>query len=136
MIYDIRHVTDYVYETPVSSAKLALRLTPRDGHGQHCQTHALHITPQPSALSTERDFFGNEVTIATIDHPMSDLTVEMRARVEVSRPASLAAGMSPVWDDIRNPRLVMRPALRAEHRYVGEPLIRQSATRTLPGARR
>ena len=34
MIYDIRHVTTYEYENPVSFAGCTLRLEPRSGDGQ------------------------------------------------------------------------------------------------------
>ena len=34
MIYDIRHVTTYAYESPVSYARCTLRLEPLSGHGQ------------------------------------------------------------------------------------------------------
>lgn len=97
MIYDIRHVTKYSYEARVSSAKLALRLTPFDGVGQRCLRHALTIRPQPRQLVRERDFFGNDVTIALIDTSLIDLEVEATARVEVSRPVALLAGASPDW---------------------------------------
>lgn len=97
MIYDIRHVTKYSYEARVSSAKLALRLTPSDGVGQRCLRHALTIRPKPRQLIHERDFFGNDVTIALIDTGLVDLEVEATARVEVSRPVALLAGASPEW---------------------------------------
>lgn len=97
MIYDIRHVTKYSYEARVSSAKLALRLTPCDGVGQRCLRHTLTIRPQPRQLVRERDFFGNDVTIALIDTSLIDLEVEATVRVEVSRPVALLAGASPDW---------------------------------------
>ena len=34
MIYDIRHVTTYRYDAPVSSARCTLRLLPSDDEGQ------------------------------------------------------------------------------------------------------
>jgi transglutaminase-like putative cysteine protease len=97
VIYDIRHVTKYSYESRVASAKLALRLTPADGMGQRCLRHALTIRPLPRQLIRERDFFGNDVTVALIDTGLIDLEVEATARVDVSRPAVLLAGASPDW---------------------------------------
>ena len=45
MIYDIRHVTTYEYETPVSFARCTLRLEPRSGGGQKLISHLslIHI---------------------------------------------------------------------------------------------
>lgn len=100
MIYDIRHVTKYSYEVQVSSAKLALRLTPADGSGQRLIRHELKVRPQPRQLIRERDFFGNDVTVALIDTSLSDLEVEAIARVEVARPVGLLAGASPDWRSV------------------------------------
>ena len=45
MIYDIRHVTSYSYETQVSFARCSLRLEPRSGDGQQLVSHAVEIEP-------------------------------------------------------------------------------------------
>ncbi len=100
MIYDVRHVTRYSYEMRVASSKLALRLMPRDGGGQQCIEHALLIEPQPRAISTERDFFGNHVTIASIDTGLLDLSIDARSRVKVDRPEGPASGKSPDWQAV------------------------------------
>ena len=86
VIYDIRHVTTYSYETPVASSTLTLRVTPRDDGGQHCLAHAVLISPEPRSVIVEHDFFGNTVSIALIETSLVDLSIEARARVDVSRP--------------------------------------------------
>jgi transglutaminase-like putative cysteine protease len=100
VIYDIRHVTRYAYEFPVSSATLSLRVTPRSDVGQRCLDHALIIEPRPTTLRVERDFFGNSVTTATIETGLTSLKVEARARVDVSWSLVAAAGASPDWTAI------------------------------------
>lgn len=100
MIYDIRHQTNYAYEFPVSSATLSLRVTPRSGAGQHCLDHTLIIEPQPSSLTVERDFFGNAVTMATIETGLVALKVETRARVDVARAAIASSIASPDWEQV------------------------------------
>jgi transglutaminase-like putative cysteine protease len=100
VIYDIRHITRYAYEFPVSSATLSLRVTPRSGPGQRCLEHSLIIAPQPKTRRVETDFFGNSVTTATIETGLTSLTVEARARVEISRKAAAPAGASPDWQEI------------------------------------
>jgi transglutaminase-like putative cysteine protease len=100
VIYDIRHVTSYAYEFPVSSATLSLRVTPRSGFGQRCLDHALIIEPQPKTLRVEEDFFGNSVTMATIETGLMALKVEARARVDVARPVIAQDGASPDWKEI------------------------------------
>jgi transglutaminase-like putative cysteine protease len=100
VIYDIRHVTSYDYEFPVSSATLALRVTPRSDIGQRCLDHTLIIEPPPKTLRVEQDFFGNEVTMATIDTGLTALKVEARARVDIARPLVAPAGTSPDWKQV------------------------------------
>ena len=97
MIYDIRHVTRYLYEAQVSSSKLALRLTPADRFGQRRISSSLIIRPAPRHLIRQTDFYGNDVTTALIDTPLVDLEVTALARVEVTRPAGLLDNASPDW---------------------------------------
>jgi transglutaminase-like putative cysteine protease len=113
VIYDIRHVTNYAYEFPVSSATLSLRVTPRSDLGQRCLDHALIIEPQPKTLRVERDFFGNSVTMATIETGLTSLKIEARARVDISRPQVAPYGTSPDWKAIAQAALD-RPGLGAD----------------------
>lgn len=112
MIYDIRHVTRYLYEAQVSSAKLALRLTPADGAGQRRISHSLVIRPTPRRVDPQRDFFGNDVTIVLIDTALVELEVTALARVEVMRPAGLLANASPDWQLV-TARAITEPSLDA-----------------------
>ena len=43
MIYDIRHVTTYAYESAVSFARCTLRLEPSSGDGQMLVSHTVDI---------------------------------------------------------------------------------------------
>ena len=58
MIYDIRHVTTYSYESPVSFARCTLRLEPVSGDGQKLVTHSVEIRPRPAERTSRHDFFG------------------------------------------------------------------------------
>ena len=58
MIYDIRHVTTYSYESPVSYARCTLRLEPFSGYGQQLVSHHVEIRPRPAERTMRRDFFG------------------------------------------------------------------------------
>jgi transglutaminase-like putative cysteine protease len=129
VIYDIRHVTSYAYEFPVSSATLSLRVTPRSNTGQRCLDHALIIEPQPKTLRVEQDFFGNSVTTATIDTGLMSLKIEARARVDISRPPVAANGASPDWKAIAQAALD-QPGLGADapaHFMFASPRIALSA---------
>lgn len=87
MIYRIRHLTAYSYDTPVASATLALRVTPRDSAMQRTITHNLDVMPTPASVVFERDFFGNAVNVVTIEESHTELAISATAEVDVSYPA-------------------------------------------------
>ena len=100
MLYEIRHITTYHYETAAASARCALRLTPRVDKEQALLDHGLEITPY--AQTSERvDFFGNRVVAARVEQPLRRLRVAALARVRVERAAQPAAALTPVWEDVR-----------------------------------
>jgi transglutaminase-like putative cysteine protease len=57
VIYDIRHLTTYSYESPVSFARCSLRLVPCRGDGQQVLSHGVDIKPRPADRATRIDFF-------------------------------------------------------------------------------
>ena len=93
MIYDIRHVTTYEYETPVSFARCTLRLEPRSGNGQELISHQVEIRPRPSERNVRRDFFGTLTESIVIEAAHRNLRIDSRSRVSVERkpPARDAA---------------------------------------------
>lgn len=86
MIYRIRHLTAYSYDTPVASATLALRVTPRDSAAQRTIAHNLEVSPVPASVVFERDFYGNAVNVVTIEELHTELAINATAEVEVSYP--------------------------------------------------
>ena len=54
MIYDIRHVTSYSYESHVSFARCSLRLEPKSGDGQELISHSVDIRPRPVERTARR----------------------------------------------------------------------------------
>ena len=87
MIYDIRHVTTYAYESPVSFARCSLRLEPRCGDGQQLVSHGVEIRPRPADRSSRRDFFGTLTENVVIETAHRHLRIDSRSRVTVSRKA-------------------------------------------------
>lgn len=102
MIYDIRHVTTYSYESPVSFARCALRLEPRSGDGQHLVSHTVDIRPRPAERTVRRDFFGTHTESVLIETPHRNLRIDSRSRVSVSRQAPGRAAPSPPWESVRD----------------------------------
>lgn len=101
MIYDIRHITTYRYQTPVAFTRCTLRLFPRAGRGQVVQSARIDVTPSPTLNTTRTDFFGNQVSSITIEAPHKDLEITVRARVEVDRQAPPHAALTPGWEQVK-----------------------------------
>lgn len=109
MIYEIRHITTYKYDSPVAAAACSLRLLPRSDDGQQTLDSGLEITPRPADASERRDFFGNRVTAVRIDTPHRELRIAALSRVSVRRPSTPAPGLTPAWEAIR----AAAPAVRS-----------------------
>jgi len=101
VIYDIRHVTTYSYEAPVSFARCTLRLVPSHGDGQQLLSHSVEIRPRPADRAVRLDFFGIETESVLIDAAHRSLRIDSRSRVAVSRQAPGRAGESPAWEEVR-----------------------------------
>lgn len=102
MIYDIRHVTSYSYESSVSVARCSLRLEPRSGDGQELISHAVEIRPRPADRTVRHDFFGTHTESVLIETPHRNLRIDSRSRVSVFRRAPERAATSPAWESIRD----------------------------------
>ena len=102
MIYDIRHVTTYGYESPVSFARCSLRLEPRSGDGQELVSHSVEIRPRPADRTSRRDFFGTLTESIVIETTHRHLRIDARSRVSVSRKAPGRTAPSPAWESVRD----------------------------------
>jgi transglutaminase-like putative cysteine protease len=102
VIYDIRHVTTYAYESPVSFARCTLRLEPHSGDGQQLVSHAVEIRPRPVERASRRDFFGTCTESIVIEAQHRNLRIDSRSRVSVARHAPTRSAPSPDWETIRD----------------------------------
>ena len=102
MIYDIRHVTTYSYESPVSFARCSLRLEPRSGDGQQLVSHGVDIRPPPADRTIRHDFFGTHTESVLIETAHRHLRIDSRSRVSVSRRAPARTAPSPAWESVRD----------------------------------
>jgi transglutaminase-like putative cysteine protease len=102
VIYDIRHVTTYSYESPVSFARCSLRLEPRSGGGQQLVSHTVDIRPRPTNRTIRHDFFGTPTESVLIETPHRSLRIDSRSRVSVFRRASDRVTPGPPWESVRD----------------------------------
>jgi transglutaminase-like putative cysteine protease len=99
VIYDIRHVTTYSYDTTVAYSLCALRLRPTSRAGQRVIDVRIDIDPPPARRSQRQCFFGNSFEIVHIESEHRELSVTARARIAVSRP--VAPLTTPDWEEVR-----------------------------------
>jgi len=102
VIYEIKHVTSYSYESPVSFARCSLRLEPKDGDGQELISHSVDIRPRPAERTVRRDFYGTLTENVLIEVAHRNLRIDSRSRVVVSRTAPDRAAPSPSWESVRD----------------------------------
>jgi transglutaminase-like putative cysteine protease len=102
VIYDIRHVTTYAYESPVSFARCSLRLEPRSGDGQQLVSHSVDIRPKPAERTVRHDFFGTQTESVLIETPHRHLRIDSRSRISVSRRAPERTAPSLEWEGVRD----------------------------------
>jgi transglutaminase-like putative cysteine protease len=102
VIYDIRHLTTYAYEFPVSFARCSLRLEPRSGDGQELISHSVEIRPKPAERTARRDFFGTHTESVVFEASHRHLRIDSRSRVSVARTAPGRSAPSPAWESVRD----------------------------------
>jgi transglutaminase-like putative cysteine protease len=102
VIYDIRHVTSYGYESPVNFARCSLRLEPLSGGGQELLSHTVEIRPRPVDRTLRRDFFGTLTENILIEKPHRNLRIDSRSRVSVARSAPGRNAQSRPWESVRD----------------------------------
>ena len=80
-IVDIKHVTTYRYNRPVSFGKHRMMLLPREDGDQKVLAYKLEIAPKPVRLNWSRDIFGNHVSTAEFDDRADELTFVSKVRL-------------------------------------------------------
>lgn len=126
MIYDIRHVTTYSYESPVSFARCTLRLQPKTGDGQRLISHSVDVKPLPVERSSRMDFFGIFTEGVVIETAHRSLRIDSRSRVDVNRIALPRDLASPNWEQVRE------SAFRADSLTAASPVTYLFASPLVP----
>ena len=101
MTYRVMHTTTYFYGKLVSLCHNLVHLTPRSGGRQTCRRNELEVTPAPTLVREQVDYFGNRMTYFTVEEPHDRLTVRATSAVEVTPSAPPAAVATPPWESVR-----------------------------------
>jgi transglutaminase-like putative cysteine protease len=102
MQFNIRHVTRFIYESPISESVMEARVQPRSEGKQRCLQFALSTTPS-SRVRMYQDHDGNVVHHFNIPGRISRLSIVAEALVE-SRPLPPLPDALPdaAWLEIDN----------------------------------
>lgn len=100
MIYRVRHVTRYDYQTPVNLGAHLAHLRPRALGFQRILRAGVHAAPAVSWRRDGRDHFGNEVTWLFLDVPHAAFQVIADAVVDVGFPAPPDPAATPPWETV------------------------------------
>lgn len=74
----MQHQTNYHYVAEVLQSKNAARLLPSEFPEQRIVHHELKLTPQPTEMHHHPDYFGNPLSLFSIDSPHQELQVELK----------------------------------------------------------
>lgn len=100
MIYRVTHCTTYTYPNPVAKSVNEARLTPRQLPWQFLRSSSIDVIPEPAAVASRTDYFGNRVTTLSVFEPHDRLIVRASSIVEVT-PRQEELGLSPSWEEAR-----------------------------------
>jgi transglutaminase-like putative cysteine protease len=99
--YEIKHITEFAYNEPVTVCHNKANLTPPDLPTQHCEMCRIEIRPTPAVMLQRRDYYGNITTFFTMQEPHRKLTVSCASIVEVRERSPVDAEATPPWETVR-----------------------------------
>lgn len=100
MIYHVRHLTRYLYGSPVDLAAHIVHVTPRDLPGQVVRWTRLDVTPAPVRRVDGVDYFGNLIAWLYHEAPHRSFDVLAESEVEVAFAPPPPDGVAPAWEDL------------------------------------
>ncbi len=101
MIYRATHTTRYTYEGPVSHCHSEARLTPRILPHQLLLDWSLSVSPQPSAIISRKDYFGNDVSSFAVLEPHDCFVITATSLIEML-PNSGPLHLGCSWEEARD----------------------------------
>jgi transglutaminase-like putative cysteine protease len=113
--YEVRHRTEYHYESAVTASYGWAYLTPRELPGQRCLSSVVEVQPGASITVGDVDFFGNHGTYFEVHEPHEQLVVSAISAVEIDRVSTVLADLDAItWEAARDATNALPPADRAD----------------------
>ena len=101
-LFEIEHVSRYLYASPVRHCVMSLCMKPRDDDSQRLLDFEASTVPD-APLNEEVDGFGNTKHVLTIHRAHQVLEVTARSTVETARADTLPGVQSVVgWEELRS----------------------------------
>jgi len=100
MLVHTTHTTTYLYSDPVSICHTQVHLSPRECPHQRLLSHELTISPEPSFRISRQDYFGNEITIFSIQDAHETLSITARSEIDLFPEEPPASALTPAWDEV------------------------------------
>jgi transglutaminase-like putative cysteine protease len=101
MRYRVFHRTAYEYSGKVQDSVGQFHLTPRPLDWQRVDAQEIELSPSPSDVSRDTDYYGNAVTYFHVTDAHGRLTIESRSDVVVDNPEYEEAALARPWEDAR-----------------------------------
>jgi transglutaminase-like putative cysteine protease len=102
MLYNVSHSTKYQYTDAVSLCHNMVHLRPRPVPRQTCHHSELIVQPEPRMMQHQRDYFGNPISLFTIQEPHKRLSITAKHRIEVTPGTPIRVQDSPAWETTRD----------------------------------
>ena len=100
LFYSVRHLTKFVYSSPVSESLMEVRMHPRSDSNQRCLTFSLSVSPRCRVFSY-RDHLGNNVHHFDIPGQHNQLVVIAESLVEQQPLAEIPSFLAPdAWQEL------------------------------------
>jgi transglutaminase-like putative cysteine protease len=126
-ILDIKHVTTYRYNRPVSFGEHRMMLLPRDDEDQKVLECEIDIRPKPVRLDWSRDIFGNHVATAKFNSRADELSVVSKVRLDHAPVTFRASDID--YSARRYPFTYSVDEWAALNRYIEPPFARNELDR-------
>lgn len=111
MKYRITHTTKYAYSEPVPVCHNKLHLAPRAKLDQRCIDFRLLVIPEPAAIVSSQDYFGNRTDYFSLTDAHRGLAVTATSMIDVDPPSQYdSEQLGRPWEEIA----AMPQALAAE----------------------
>jgi len=102
--YQISHRTSYEYSSPVIQSNHLLHLAPRAIESQNVLRHNFMIEPAPAWQSNRVDYFGNPMTLISVEEEHSKLSVNSFCEIEVLEVPKPDFKASAPWESVAGGR--------------------------------